>query len=123
MELVQMAREAGAKKVFFASAAPPVRFSNVYGIDIPTRTELIAHNRTEAEIAAVLGCDGVIYNDLEDIVEAVKSCNPTAIKDFDTSCFSGIRSFIFPVVMSILDYVCVFKRETIQRVDFVTHML
>ena len=60
MEIVQMAKEAGAKKVFFASAAPPVRYSNVYGIDIPTRSELIAHNRTEEEIAKVMGADVVM---------------------------------------------------------------
>jgi amidophosphoribosyltransferase len=60
MEIVQMAKEAGARKVFFASAAPPVRYSNVYGIDIPTRGELIAHNRTEEEIAKVMGADLVM---------------------------------------------------------------
>lgn len=59
-EIVQMAREAGAKRVYFASAAPPVRFSNVYGIDIPTRSELIAHNRTEEEVAEIIGADMVM---------------------------------------------------------------
>jgi amidophosphoribosyltransferase len=59
-EIVQMAREAGAKKVYFASAAPPVRYSNVYGIDIPTRSELIAHNRSEEEVAEIIGADMVM---------------------------------------------------------------
>ena len=90
MELVQMAKEAGAKKVFFASAAPPVRYSNVYGIDIPTRTELIAHNRTEEEIATEMGADHVFYNDLAEIEDAVRSLNPAVLQNFDCSCFSGI---------------------------------
>ena len=90
MELVQMAKEAGAKKVFFASAAPPVRYSNVYGIDIPTRTELIAHNRTEEEIAQEMGADHVYYNDLAEIEDAVRSLNPAVLQNFDCSCFSGI---------------------------------
>ena len=90
MELVQLARDAGAKKVYFASAAPPVRFSNVYGIDIPTRAELVAHGRTEAEISEKLNADGVIYNELDAIEDAVRSCNPSVLKDFEVSCFNGV---------------------------------
>ena len=75
-EIVQMAREAGARRVFFASAAPPVRFPNVYGIDMPTREELIACGRTEAEIAREIGCDELIYQDLEALREDVRSVNP-----------------------------------------------
>lgn len=71
-----MARDAGAKKVYFASAAPPVRYPNVYGIDIPTSKELIAHNRTENEIQSVLGADWIVYNDLQDVVDAVVQLNP-----------------------------------------------
>ena len=71
-----MARDAGAKKVYFASAAPPVRFPNVYGIDIPTRAELIAHNRSEEQVCEVLGADMVIYNDLQDVIDAVMQLNP-----------------------------------------------
>ena len=71
-----MARDAGAKKVYFASAAPPVRYPNVYGIDIPTSKELIAHNRTEKEIQSVLGADWIVYNDLQDVVDAVVQLNP-----------------------------------------------
>jgi amidophosphoribosyltransferase len=72
-EIVQMARDAGAKKVFFCSAAPPIRYPNVYGIDIPTREELIAYNRNEEEIAAKIGCDWVVYQDLADLEDAVRS--------------------------------------------------
>jgi amidophosphoribosyltransferase len=68
-----MARDAGAKKVFFCSAAPPIRFPNIYGIDIPTREELIAYGREEEEIAAKIGCDWVVYQDLEDLKESVKA--------------------------------------------------
>ncbi len=87
-EIVQMAREAGARKVFFASAAPPVRFPNVYGIDMPTREELIACGRSEAEIAREIGCDELIYQDLEALREDVRSVNPKVV-NFEDSCFSG----------------------------------
>ncbi len=87
-EIIQMAREAGAKKVYFASAAPPVRFPNVYGIDIPTSTELVAWNRTEDEVAAKIGADWLIYQDVDDLVNAAKAGNPE-IREFDTSCFTG----------------------------------
>ncbi len=87
-EIVQMARDAGARKVYFASAAPPVRFPNVYGIDMPSRTELIATGRSDAEICFEIGADGLIYQDLEDLKAAVRKANP-AITDFDASCFDG----------------------------------
>jgi len=88
-EIVQMARESGAKKVFFASAAPPVRYPNVYGIDMPTQDELIATGRTNDEIAQAIGADAVIYQDLDALVEGVRALNP-AIERFDCSCFDGI---------------------------------
>jgi amidophosphoribosyltransferase len=88
-EIVQMAREAGARKVYFASAAPPVRYANVYGIDMPTRDELIASGRSDAEIAREIGCDELIYQDLDALIADVKSVNP-AVTSFETSCFSGI---------------------------------
>lgn len=87
-EIVRMAKEAGARKVVLASAAPPVRFPNVYGIDIPTRDELVAAHRTTDEIAQVLGADAVVYQDLEDLIAAVRSRNP-ALSSFETSCFNG----------------------------------
>lgn len=77
-----MARDAGAKKVYFASAAPPVRFPNVYGIDIPTTTELIAHNRSEDEVEKVMGADRVVYNDLQDVVDAIAQLNPKLLSEF-----------------------------------------
>eukprot|EP01033_Poteriospumella_lacustris_P015307 gene15307-10945_t len=89
IELISMAREAGAKKVYFASAAPPVRFANVYGIDIPTRAELVAYGRDEEEITDCLGADRVIYNTLEDIRDAVVSLNPDHVTILEDSCFSG----------------------------------
>jgi amidophosphoribosyltransferase len=88
-EIVQMARESGAKRVFFASAAPPVRFPNVYGIDMPTRAELIATGRTEAEIAEAIGADAVIYQDLDALIDDVRRLNPS-IERFDCSCFDGV---------------------------------
>jgi amidophosphoribosyltransferase len=88
-EIVQMARESGARKVFFASAAPPVRYANVYGIDMPTREELIACGRTEAEIAREIGCDELIYQDLDALREDVRSVNPSVV-NFEDSCFSGV---------------------------------
>src|SRR3954471_4801072 len=88
-EIVQMAREAGARKVFFASAAPPVRFPNVYGIDMPTRAELIAAHRSEDEVAREIGADALIYQDLEALKDAVRRCNPK-LTSFETSCFDGV---------------------------------
>src|SRR5947207_3126313 len=88
-EIVQMARESGAKKVCFASAAPPVRFPNVYGIDMPSRSELIATGRTPEEIATLIGADAVIYQELDALIEDVRALNP-AIKRFDCSCFDGV---------------------------------
>ena len=87
-EIVQMAREAGARKVYFASAAPPVRFPNVYGIDMPTPRELVANGRTESEIAVEIGADLLIYQDLEALKRAVRDANPKLV-DFDASCFDG----------------------------------
>jgi len=87
-QIVQMARNAGANKVYFASAAPPIKFPNVYGIDMPFVDELVAHDRTIEEICKEIGADKLIYQDLEDLVSAVKEGNPS-IDEFDTSCFSG----------------------------------
>ena len=87
-QIIQMAREAGAKKVYFASAAPPVRYPNVYGIDMPAAHELIAHERTVDEIQKALGADWLIYQRLDDLIEACGEGNPR-IERFDTSCFSN----------------------------------
>jgi len=86
-QIIQMARDAGAKKVYFASAAPPVRYPNVYGIDMPAARELIAHGRSEQEVCEAIGADKLIYQDLDDLIDAVGKGNPN-IHQFDTSCFS-----------------------------------
>ena len=87
-EIVQMARDAGARRVMVASAAPPVRFPNVYGIDMPTRAELIAHSRGEEEVRREIGADALIYQRLEDMKQAVRDCNPQLTR-FEASCFDG----------------------------------
>ena len=87
-QIIEMARTAGAKKVYFASAAPPVRYQNVYGIDMAATTELIAHNRTEDEISELIGADWLIYQDLEDLIESAKYGNPS-IQQFECSVFDG----------------------------------
>jgi amidophosphoribosyltransferase len=86
--IVQMAREAGANKVFFASAAPPVRFPNVYGIDMPSRHELLATGRSDEEICSEVGADALVYQDLGSLVRDVNLSNPE-IEHFDCSCFDG----------------------------------
>ncbi|MDE2070760.1 MAG: amidophosphoribosyltransferase [Gammaproteobacteria bacterium] len=87
-QIINMAREAGAHKVYFASAAPPVRFPNVYGIDMPTVNELIAHDRSEQQVAEFIGADKLIYQNLDDLIDAVRRGNPK-IQRFDASVFSG----------------------------------
>ncbi len=87
-QIVQMARDAGANQVYLASAAPPVRFPNVYGIDMPTRSELLATGRTDEEICAEIGADALIYQDLDALIDDVRLSNPN-IEAFDCSCFNG----------------------------------
>ena len=87
-QIIQMARESGARKVYFASAAPPVRYPNVYGIDMPSVKELLAYKRSDEEIAKAIGADWLVYQDLEDLIEAT-SKGHQQITEFDTSCFSG----------------------------------
>jgi amidophosphoribosyltransferase len=87
-QIIQMARDAGARKVYLASAAPPVRHPNVYGIDMPTAAELVAFGKDHHEIEPALGADWLIYQDLEDLTAAVSAVNP-ALAQFDSSCFSG----------------------------------
>ena len=88
-EIVQMAREAGARKVYMASAAPPVRFPNVYGIDMPTSEELIAHNRSIEDIRQFIGADALIYQDIAAMKRVVNALNP-AVRGFEASCFDGV---------------------------------
>lgn len=87
-QIIEMAREAGARKVYFASASPPVRFPNVFGIDMPAASELVACGRSVDEIAEFIGADWLVYQELDDLIRAVRYDNGE-ITDFDTSCFSG----------------------------------
>ncbi|WP_076997260.1 amidophosphoribosyltransferase [Variovorax sp. KK3] len=92
-EIVQMARDAGARKVYLASAAPPVRYPNVYGIDMPTKDELVAHDRTVEEVRELIGCDALIYQDVEGMKRAVLKAAPAGgikLDGFDASCFDGV---------------------------------
>jgi amidophosphoribosyltransferase len=88
-EIVQMARDSGANKVMVASAAPPVRFPNVYGIDMPTRSELIAASRSEEEIRREIGADALVYQKIDDLKRAIRDCNPQ-LTNFEASCFDGV---------------------------------
>jgi amidophosphoribosyltransferase len=88
-QIIQMARDAGANRVYFASAAPPVRFPNVYGIDMPAASELIAYGRTDEEVAALLGADGLIFQDLPDLIQAVQKKGKSQVDRFEASVFDG----------------------------------
>ncbi|RKP07641.1 phosphoribosyltransferase-like protein [Thamnocephalis sphaerospora] len=103
-EIVQMARDVGAKKVYFASAAPAIRYPNVYGIDMPTPHELVAHNRTTPEIASYIGADRVIFQELPDLIEACRKFNPKLTR-FDTSVFDGkyVTGDVSTEYLSMLD--------------------
>jgi amidophosphoribosyltransferase len=87
-QIIEVAREAGANKVYFASAAPPVRYPNVYGIDMPAASELVAAGRTDDEVERLIGADWLIYQDLDDLIRAVRH-HDASVAEFDTSCFSG----------------------------------
>src|SRR5690554_6080444 len=87
-QIVDMAREAGANKVFFASAAPAVRYPNVYGIDMPTQSELIATGRDTADVAREIGANGLVYQEISDLEQSIRDLNP-GIGRFESSCFSG----------------------------------
>ncbi len=87
-EIVQMARDSGARRVIFASAAPPVKYPNVYGIDMPTRDELIAYNRTNEEVCREITADALVYQDIDDMKRSISDINPM-LKKFEASCFDG----------------------------------
>ncbi|MCW8907250.1 MAG: phosphoribosyltransferase family protein, partial [Sedimenticola sp.] len=88
-QIVQMAREAGAEKVYFASAAPPVKYPNVYGIDMPSANELVAFNRSVDEVQEIIGCDRLIYQEIGDLIAAVKKEDKSDVTSFDTAVFDG----------------------------------
>jgi amidophosphoribosyltransferase len=102
-QIIEVAREAGAKNVYFASAAPPVRHPNVYGIDMPAASELVAAGRTDEEVARIIGADWLIYQDLDDLVRAVRH-HDARVTEFDTSCFSGeyVTGDITPEYLALL---------------------
>ncbi len=104
-EIVDMARAAGANKVYMASAAPPVRYQNVYGIDMPTQQELIATGRNDEEIARIIGADALIYQDIDSMQKSVSDLNP-ALQHFDTSCFTGeyVTGDITPAYLESLSH-------------------
>jgi amidophosphoribosyltransferase len=105
-QIISMAREAGARKVYFASAAPPVRYPNVYGIDMPAAQELVANGRTEQEVANEIGADWLVYQDLADLIKSVSHDN-AGIEGFDTSCFSGeyVTDDVSPAYLARLEQV------------------
>lgn len=113
-EIILLAREAGAKKVYFASAAPAVRYPNVYGIDMPTVNELIAHDKTEDEVAESIGADWLIYQDLDDLIEAARAGNPK-LKQFDTSCFTG-EYVTGDVSKDYLDYISSLRSDSAKQI-------
>jgi amidophosphoribosyltransferase len=88
-EIVQMARDSGAKRVIFASAAPPVKYPNVYGIDMPTRNELIAYGRSEEEVCREITADALVYQDIDALKRSISDANPL-LKNFEASCFDGV---------------------------------
>jgi amidophosphoribosyltransferase len=112
-EIVQMARDSGARKVYFASAAPPVLYPNVYGIDMPTREELIAADRSMEEIRNEIGCDELIYQDLQALLDDVRRVNPL-VENFEASCFDG-RYVTGDVTRAYLDGVEQERRDSAKR--------
>lgn len=118
-QIVELAREAGARRVFFASAAPPVRFPNVYGIDMPSSEELVAAGRSTETIRQLIGADGLIYQDLADLVSAVRAGNPD-IERFEDSCFSGdyIAGDVTPEYLRELS----FERSALRREELTAEL-
>ncbi len=108
-QIVEMARDAGAKKVYLASAAPEVRFPNVYGIDMPSADELIAHGRNVEEIREMIGADALIFQDLGDLIDAVREDNG-AITQFDCSVFDGMY-VTRDVDQDYLDYLDTLRKD------------
>ena len=99
-KIIEMAREAGAKKVYFASAAPAIKYQNLYGIDMPATSELIASNKTDNEVAKEIDSDWLIYQRLDDLIDTVRVGNPE-IENFETSIFTG--KYITPLVENYLE--------------------
>jgi amidophosphoribosyltransferase len=115
-EIIQMARDAGAKKVFFASAAPMVKYPNVYGIDMPAKEELIASERTVEEIREIIGADRLIFQDLEDLKAAVRTSKVSDLQEFDCSVFDG-KYVAGGIDEAYLDELQAKRRETSKKKD------
>ncbi len=99
-KIIEMAREAGAKKVYFASAAPAIKYQNLYGIDMPATSELIASNKSNEDVASEINADWLIYQSLDDLIDSVREGNPE-INEFETSIFTG--KYITPLVENYLE--------------------
>ena len=99
-KIIEMAKMAGAKKVYFASAAPPIRYQNLYGIDMAATEELVAHNKTEEEVCDEIGADKIFYQQLDDLISSAKEGNPK-ITDFEISIFNG--EYPTPISSSYLE--------------------
>jgi len=112
-KIIQLARDAGANKVYFASAAPPIRCPNVYGIDMPSAKELIAHNRSVEQVCERIGADWLVYQDLEDLVESSREGNP-AVDGFDCSVFDG-KYITGDVDKSYLDHIHSLRNDKAQQ--------
>ena len=110
-KIIEMAREAGAKKVYFASAAPAIKYQNLYGIDMPATSELIASNRSNDEVAKEIDADWLIYQTLEDLIETVRFGNPE-IKEFETSIFTG--DYITPLVENYLEELEISRKDELK---------
>jgi amidophosphoribosyltransferase len=115
-EIVQMAREAGARKVYFASASPPVRFPNVYGIDMPNQRELVATGRTDVEIAREISADLLVYQELDALKSAIRAANPD-LTEFEASCFDG-RYITGDVTADYLSQLAVLRDVARGEIDF-----
>ena len=106
-----MAREAGAKNVYFASAAPAIKYQNLYGIDMPATSELIASNKSHDEVAAAINADWLIYQTLDDLIESVQEGNP-GIKEFETSIFTG--KYLTPLIENYLEELEIARKDELK---------
>ena len=110
-KIIEMAKDAGAKKVYFASAAPAIKYQNLYGIDMPATSELVASNRTEDEVSKEIGADWLVYQTLEDLIENCQYGNPN-IKEFETSIFTG--KYITPLGENYLEDLEVSRQDEVK---------
>ena len=110
-KIIEMAREAGAKKVYFASAAPAIKYQNLYGIDMPATSELIASNKSHDEVASEINADWLIYQTLEDLIDSVREGNPE-IEEFETSIFTG--DYFTPLIENYLEELEISRKDELK---------